>query len=141
MTIPVSLAVVYKCCPSQRPISLDPCRRGRQPDADPGPLRNQAIDQRIEAVCGPDGIALGDERGDEALTDEIHALTPYAANGRRDVTNARDGIFQSGDKSVLSVTKRNGGYAATFDIALDLSAAVAGRPDRGGGRGRSRGGP
>jgi protocatechuate 3,4-dioxygenase beta subunit len=81
---------------------------------------------------------------DEALTDTVHALPPYAANGQRDTTNARDHIFQSGDKSVLDVTNGGDGYAATFDIALDLSDIAAGRPDgrggRGGfGRGRGRG--
>ena len=82
---------------------------------------------------------------DEGLSDEIHGRAPYAANGRRDTPNARDGIFQRGDKTVLDVTKRGDGYAATYDIALDLSDAAAGRPDgrggRGGpGRGRGRGG-
>jgi len=84
---------------------------------------------------------------DEALSDEVHARPPYAANGRRDTLNARDGIFQRGDKTVLDVTKRGDGYAATYEIALDLSDAAAGRPDggrgRGGpgrGRGRGRGG-
>jgi hypothetical protein len=58
----------------------------------------------------------------------------------RDRTNARDGIFQSGDKTVLTVSKGDAGYAATFDLALDLSDAAAGRPDGGrGGRGRGRG--
>jgi protocatechuate 3,4-dioxygenase beta subunit len=77
---------------------------------------------------------------DDALSDTVHAQPPYAAHGQRDRTNARDGIFQSGDKTVLNVSPRDGGYAATFDLALDLSDAAAGRPDGGrGGRGRGRG--
>ena len=75
---------------------------------------------------------------DEGLTDEVHAHAPYAANGRRDMPNARDRIFLSGDRSVLDVTNRGKGYAATFDIALDLSDIAAGRPDGRGGRGRGR---
>ncbi len=74
---------------------------------------------------------------DEALTDEVHARAPYAANGRRDMPNARDGIFLRGDRTVLEVTKRGDGYSATCDIALDLSDAAVGRPDGG----RGRGGP
>ena len=74
---------------------------------------------------------------DENLTDQIHALPAYAANGSRDTTNARDHVFQQGDKSVLDLVKRGGGYAARFDIALDLSDVAAGRPDGG----RGRGGP
>jgi protocatechuate 3,4-dioxygenase beta subunit len=73
---------------------------------------------------------------DEALSDTVHALPPYAAHGRRDMTNARDGIFQRGDKTVLDLSARGEGYAATYDIALDLSDAAAGRPDGRGGRGR-----
>lgn len=77
---------------------------------------------------------------DDALTDVVHTQPPYAAHGHRDRTNARDGIFQSGDKTVLNVSKRDAGYAATFDLALDLSDGAAGRPDGGrGGRGRGRG--
>jgi protocatechuate 3,4-dioxygenase beta subunit len=83
---------------------------------------------------------------DEALSDAVHARAPYAAHGRRDTTNARDHIFQGGDKTVLDLLPRGEGYAATFDIALDLSDIAAGRPDgrggrgRGPGRGRGRGG-
>jgi protocatechuate 3,4-dioxygenase beta subunit len=77
---------------------------------------------------------------DDALTDQIHALPPYVSQGPRDVTNARDGIFRSGDRSVLTLSKGAEGYAATYDLALDLSDAAAGRPDGGrGGRGRGRG--
>lgn len=77
---------------------------------------------------------------DDALTDSVHAQPPYAVRGQRDRTNARDGIFQSGDKTVLNVSTRDAGYAAAFDLALDLSDASAGRPDGGrGGRGRGRG--
>jgi protocatechuate 3,4-dioxygenase beta subunit len=73
---------------------------------------------------------------DEALSDEVHGRPPYAAHGRRDTTNGRDRIFQSGDRTVLAVSKRGEGYAAMYDIALDLSDAAAGRPDGRGGRGR-----
>jgi protocatechuate 3,4-dioxygenase beta subunit len=77
---------------------------------------------------------------DEALSDEVHGRPPYAANGRRDTVNARDGIFQRGDKTVLDVAKRGDGFVATYEIALDLSDGAAGRPDGGrGGRGRGRG--
>ena len=76
---------------------------------------------------------------DEALSEEVHARPPYAANGRRDMPNGRDGIFLRGDKTVLDVAKRGGGYAATYEITLDLSDAAAGRPDGRGGRGRGRG--
>ena len=80
----------------------------------------------------------------EPLTDEIHARPPYAANGRRDTTNERDGIYRGGGDQLLMKPARSGaGYEASIDIALDLSDARVGRADaegRGRGRGSGRGG-
>ena len=76
---------------------------------------------------------------DESLTDEVHARAPYAARGRRPVTNADDGIFRrdGGESLMARVTESEDGYAAAFDLGLDLTDADAGRPDgRGDGRGR-----
>ena len=59
---------------------------------------------------------------DEALSDRVFAQAPYAGRGRRDTTNARDGIFRaSGSQLMLAVKPSGGGYAASFDIGLDLS--------------------
>lgn len=78
----------------------------------------------------------------EALTDEIHARPPYAANGRRDTPNQRDGIYrQGGDQLLLQPSRSASGYDAGIDIALDLSDAGIGRADgqrRGRGPGRRR---
>lgn len=76
---------------------------------------------------------------DEDLIDRVHAQAPYAARGRRTTTNADDGIFRDGGESLLvQGSEADTGYAATFDLGLDLTDAEAGRPD--GGRGRRRGG-
>ena len=79
---------------------------------------------------------------DEALTDRVHAQAPYAARGRRPVTNADDGIFRrdGGESLMAEVSETDDGYAATFDLGLDLTDADAGRPDgyRGGRRGSGR---
>jgi protocatechuate 3,4-dioxygenase beta subunit len=59
---------------------------------------------------------------DEALSDRVFAQAPYAGRGRRDTTNARDGIFRaSGSQLMLAVAPSGAGYAASFDIGLDLS--------------------
>ena len=51
--------------------------------------------------------------------------------------NAEDGIYRNGgDQLALAPRPEGDGYAATFGIGLDLTDAAAGRPDRGGGRGR-----
>ena len=72
---------------------------------------------------------------DEALSDRVLAQAPYAAKGQRDTTNARDGIYREvGEQLLLAVAPSGQGYAATFDIGLDLSNARTGRADRSGGR-------
>jgi protocatechuate 3,4-dioxygenase beta subunit len=59
---------------------------------------------------------------DDALTDRVHARAPYASKGRRTVRNAADGIFRSGGKQLLLHPKEEGpGYAAIFDVALQMS--------------------
>jgi protocatechuate 3,4-dioxygenase beta subunit len=59
---------------------------------------------------------------DDALTDQVHARPPYAARGTGRVRNARDGIFRDGGAELtLDVRPRGAGWAARFDVALDLS--------------------
>jgi hypothetical protein len=38
---------------------------------------------------------------DETLTDVVHAQAPYSSKGRRNTTNASDGIYQAGGSQVL----------------------------------------
>ena len=59
---------------------------------------------------------------DDALTDAVHAQQPYASKGQRTLRNAGDGIFGSGGAQlVLNAVPDGTGYAATFDIALQLA--------------------
>jgi protocatechuate 3,4-dioxygenase beta subunit len=56
---------------------------------------------------------------DDAVTDAVFAQAPYNARGRRDTTNASDGIFANGGSELMLPVRRDGsGYAGTFDIAL-----------------------
>jgi len=58
---------------------------------------------------------------DDALTERVHALAPYAAHGQGRVKNARDGIYRSaGPQLMLAVTPEGAGYAAAFDLALEI---------------------
>ena len=58
---------------------------------------------------------------DDAVSDRIYTQPPYASKGKRTQTNEQDGIFQrGGDKLMLSVTENKQGYAATFDIGLQM---------------------
>lgn len=70
---------------------------------------------------------------DDSLTDRVHAQQPYAAKGQRNLRNSGDGIFaQGGSQLLLAVTQNSQGYAATFDIALQIDLH---HPERRGGAG------
>ena len=58
----------------------------------------------------------------DTLSDRVHARAPYASKGKGRLPNASDDIFreQNGNQLVLTTTRRGGGYAAVFDIALQL---------------------
>lgn len=59
---------------------------------------------------------------DDAITDRVHARSPYAANGQRRQRNEGDGIFSDGGSDLmLPVIARDPGYSATFRLAIDLS--------------------
>jgi protocatechuate 3,4-dioxygenase beta subunit len=58
---------------------------------------------------------------DDAATDQIHALEPYARRGQRRQRNDGDGLFRNGGQQLLAAVTRAGeGYATTFDLALSL---------------------
>ena len=57
---------------------------------------------------------------DDALTDQVHARPPYAGAARR-MRNARDGIYRgTGGQLTLAAAPSGGGYAAAFDLALEV---------------------
>lgn len=59
---------------------------------------------------------------DEAVTTAVHALEPYAAKGTRDVLNSEDNIYGGGgSRLVLATTSTTEGYAATFNIGLQIA--------------------
>ena len=55
---------------------------------------------------------------DEALSDQVHAQPPYASKGYRDTLNSRDNIYD--DQLLLTVAETGQGYAAVFDIGLQI---------------------
>jgi protocatechuate 3,4-dioxygenase beta subunit len=56
---------------------------------------------------------------DDALSDAVFALQPYAAKGSRAVRNEDDGIYRSGGAQLqLTPTESAEGYAAVFEIGL-----------------------
>jgi protocatechuate 3,4-dioxygenase beta subunit len=59
---------------------------------------------------------------DDTLTDQVFAQAPYNSRGERSLRNDSDGIYgQSGGQTLLAVNPVDAGYAATFEVALDLT--------------------
>ena len=59
---------------------------------------------------------------DEALTDRVHTADPYAAKGSNRVHNKDDRLFRrGGEQLMLAPVESAGGYAASFDVGLQLS--------------------
>ncbi|MET0771625.1 MAG: intradiol ring-cleavage dioxygenase [Candidatus Limnocylindrales bacterium] len=59
---------------------------------------------------------------DEAFTDTVYAVEPYAARGQRTVLNDQDGIFQqSGGQTLVTVSPTTDGYAGTFAVGIRMS--------------------
>ncbi|OUL27963.1 twin-arginine translocation pathway signal protein [Nostoc sp. RF31YmG] len=59
---------------------------------------------------------------DDAISDRVYTQAPYATKGQRSQKNADDGIFQDGgEQMLLKLTKNGQGYAATFDIGLQMT--------------------
>ena len=58
---------------------------------------------------------------DDAMTDRVHAAAPYTARGARPTRNPDDGIYRRGGRQLtVPVTASGEGYAATFDIGLQV---------------------
>jgi protocatechuate 3,4-dioxygenase beta subunit len=59
---------------------------------------------------------------EDALSDRIHTLSPYAAKGQRNQTNDQDRIFQQGgEELMLQLVEVAEGYTSTFNIGLQIS--------------------
>lgn len=58
---------------------------------------------------------------DEALSDRVYASAPYNTRGSRTTRNASDSIFTNGGHQLMLSAKPVGkGYAATFDVGLNI---------------------
>ncbi|MGB9751434.1 intradiol ring-cleavage dioxygenase [Roseiflexus castenholzii] len=58
---------------------------------------------------------------DDAISNAVFVQAPYADRGRRATLNQNDSIFrQSGSQLMLNLTPLDQGYAATFEIGVDL---------------------
>ncbi len=59
---------------------------------------------------------------EDAFSDEVFKQAPYAARGTGGTRNGNDGNYRNGGAQLtLNPTKTSEGYAATFDIGLQMS--------------------
>ena len=58
---------------------------------------------------------------EEEMSDRVYARPPYAARGKRTVSNLTDRIYRSdgGRQSLLTVAAAQDGYTSSFDVAID----------------------
>jgi len=56
---------------------------------------------------------------DDSLSDQVFTQEPYASKGKRDTLNSTDNIYN--DQLLLTVTQADEGYAAIFDIGLQMA--------------------
>ncbi|HET6822934.1 MAG TPA: intradiol ring-cleavage dioxygenase, partial [Anaerolineales bacterium] len=65
---------------------------------------------------------------DDMLTDQVHALEPYANKGQRNRRNSDDNIFSGGgDQLLLNLqSDTTNGYAGSMSIGLDLTDSGTG---------------
>ncbi|HEX6306272.1 MAG TPA: hypothetical protein VFZ76_18880, partial [Anaerolineales bacterium] len=56
---------------------------------------------------------------DEVLTDQVYIQEPYASKGQRNTLNSNDNIYD--EQLLLAAAQSDEGYAATFDIGLQMA--------------------
>jgi protocatechuate 3,4-dioxygenase beta subunit len=68
---------------------------------------------------------------DDTLTDQVHALEPYARKGQRDIRNSNDNIFTGGGDQLLLNLQGDptNGYTGSMNIGLDLTDTETGASD------------
>jgi len=91
----------------------------------PGAYRGRAVHIHFKVRSAAGGGRVHDFTSqlffDDALSDQVLAQPPYAGRGEARTRNARDGIYRSGGaRLLLAVTPAAPGYAATFDLALEI---------------------
>ena len=87
------------------------------PGAYPGRAVHVHFKVRAQAA-GADAEFTSQFYFDDALTDRVHALAPYAGPARR-TRNPQDGLYRRGGRDLtLDVTPADGGYQAAYDVGV-----------------------
>ena len=86
---------------------------------------------RTKAADGQDYQFTSQFFFDENVTDQVHALEPYAGKGQRNTRNENDNIFMGGgDQLLLNLQgDTTNGYTGLMTIGLDLTDSEVGSAD------------
>ncbi len=85
----------------------------------PGWYPGRTTHIHVKVHVGGTVVHTGQLYFDDAITDAVYALEPYAARGSRDTTNADDIIYASGGaESMLALRRRRGGYTARIILVV-----------------------
>jgi protocatechuate 3,4-dioxygenase beta subunit len=91
----------------------------------PGWYQGRAVHIHFKVRTALDGTAreqISQFYFDDALTDQVHALPPYASKGQGRLRNDRDGIYRNGGTALtVPVVQDGDGYAGTYNIGVQLS--------------------
>ena len=93
---------------------------------------------RAKAADGEDYQFTSQFFFDDALSDQVYTLEPYAAKGQRNVRNNADNISNGGGEQLLLNLSGDlsSGYTGAMSIGLDLTDTGVGAADSGGNDGR-----
>jgi protocatechuate 3,4-dioxygenase beta subunit len=91
----------------------------------PGWYQGRAVHIHFKIRTAPDADSAHEFTSqlffDDGLSDAVFANAPYNSKGQRTTRNANDGIFGgSGGQLTLAPTPSGDGYAATFDIGVQI---------------------
>jgi protocatechuate 3,4-dioxygenase beta subunit len=86
---------------------------------------------RTQGASGEDYQFTSQFFFDDALTDQVHTLEPYASQGQRDTHNSNDTIFSGGgDQLLLNLQgDTTSGFTGSMSIGLDLTDTETGASD------------
>src|SRR5689334_5043882 len=84
--------------------------------------RTVHIHFKIRSGSGPTYEFTSQLFFDDALSDQVFTQAAYAGKGQRNTRNQDDGIYRNGGSQLLlAPTPTANGYAATFDIGLNIT--------------------
>lgn len=105
----------------------------------PGWYSGRAVHIHFKVRPSANGVFTSQLFFDDAFSDQVFTQAPYASKGKRDTLNSTDNIYNA----LLLVPARQAGqgYAATFNMGVDMSTILTPQAGGGGPGGPGGGGP